>query len=133
MELYLILCLEKNQNLSVKLIPLKQDSVIATKWWYYCFSEHLKTIFSRHIVNRDYKHFNQNEFLHELELEINKGNFYNSDKPDDFSNLFKAIIDKHAPIRQKKVRGKNTPFITKGLRKALMDRSRLQSKYKISF
>ena len=94
MELYLILCLEKNQNLSVKLIPLKQDSVIATKWWYYYFSEHLKTIFSRNIVNRDYKYFNQNEFLHELELEINKGNFCNSDKPDDFSNLFKAITDK---------------------------------------
>ena len=43
---------------------------------------------SKNIVDRDYKHFNQNEFLHELDLEMNKGKFYGSDKPyDDFSNL----------------------------------------------
>ena len=30
--------------------------------------------------------------------------FHNSDKPYfDFSNLFKTITDKHAPIKQKKV------------------------------
>ena len=57
---------------------------------------------------------------------MNKSKFYNSDKPyDDFSNLFKTITDKHAPIKQKKVGGNNAPFMTKELRKAIMDRSRL--------
>ena len=89
-----------------------------------------KRIPSENIVYRDYKHFNQNEFLHELDLEINKGKFYNSANPyDDFSNLFKTITDKHAPIKQKKVRENNAPFITKELRKAIMDRSRLRNKY----
>ena len=66
----------------------------------------------------DYKHFNQNDFLHELDLEMNKGKFYNSANPyDDFSNLFKTITDKHAPIKQKKVRGNNALFVTKELKK----------------
>ena len=44
-------------------------------------------------VYRDYKNFSQNEFLHEFDLEINKGKFYNSDKPyDDFSNLLKQLL-----------------------------------------
>ena len=89
-----------------------------------------KIIPSKNLVYRDYKHFNQNEFLHELDLEINKGKFYNSDKPyDDFYNLFKTITDKHAPIKQKRVRGNNAPFMTKELREAIMDRSRLRNKY----
>ena len=80
----------------------------------------------KNIVDRDYKHFNQNEFLHELDLKMNKGTFYSSDKPyDDFSNLFKTITDKHAPIKQKKLRGNNAPLMTKELRKAITDRSRL--------
>ena len=45
------------------------------------------------------------------------------------SNLSKEITDKHDPIKQKKVRGNNAPFMTKELRKAIMDRSRLRNKY----
>ena len=90
----------------------------------------VKEYVQKSMVSRDYKHFNQNEFLHELDLKMNKGTFYSSDKPyDDFSNLFKTITDKHAPIKQKKVRENNAPFITKELRKAIMDRSRLRNKY----
>ena len=61
---------------------------------------------------------------------MNKGKFYNSANPyDDYSNLFKTITAKHAPIKQKKVRGNNAPFMTKELRKAIMDRSRLRNIY----
>ena len=62
---------------------------------------YFKRIPSKKIVYRNYKHFNQNEFLHELDLEMNKGRFYSTDKPyDDFPNLFKTITDKHALIKQ---------------------------------
>ena len=38
---------------------------------------------------------------------MDKGKFCNSDKTyDDFSNLFKIITNKHAPVQEKKVRGK---------------------------
>ena len=58
---------------------------------------------SKNIVYRDNKHFTQNEFLHDLYLELNKGKFYNNEKPyDNFSNLFKTFTDKHAPIKLKK-------------------------------
>ena len=61
---------------------------------------------------------------------MSKGKIYSSDKPyDDFSNLFKTITDKHDLIKQKKVRGNNAPFMTKELRKAIIDRSRLRNKY----
>ena len=54
---------------------------------------------------------------------MSKGKFNSSDKPhDDFSNLFKTITDKRAPIKQSKVIGNNAPFMTKELTKAIMDR-----------
>ena len=57
-----------------------------------------KTIFEKHVY-RDYKHFNQNGFLHELDLEMNKGKFCNSASPhDDFSNLFKKKKKKKKKI-----------------------------------
>ena len=63
-----------------------------------------KRILSKNIVFWEYEHFNQHEFVHKLDLEMNKGKFYNSDKPyDNFSNLTKTITDKNAPIKQKKV------------------------------
>ena len=81
-------------------------------------------------IYRDYKFFNQTEFLYEFDLEMNKGKFYNIDNPyDDFCNLFKTITDKHAPIKQRKVTGNNALFMTKKLRKSTMDRSRMRNKY----
>ena len=54
---------------------------------------YFKKIPSKKIVYRDYKHFNQNDFFHEFDLEMNKGKSYNSDKLyDDFSNLSKTIL-----------------------------------------
>ena len=85
-----------------------------------------KRISSKNIVHRDYKHFKQNGFLPERDSEMNKGKFYNSaNHYDDFSNLFKTITDKHAPIKQKKARANNAPFMTKELRKAIMDGERM--------
>ena len=50
--------------------------------------------------------------IHELDSEMNKGKFYDSDKTYDyFFNLFKTITDKHAPIKRTKVRGNNAPSI----------------------
>ena len=61
---------------------------------------------------------------------MNKGKFYNIANPyDDFYNLFKEITDKDAPIKQKKVIGNNTLFMTKELGKAIMNRSWLRNKY----
>ena len=51
------------------------------------------------------------------------------DKYDILSNHVSALIDKHAPLKSKKIRGNNKPFVTKELRTAIMKRSRLRTKY----
>ena len=59
-----------------------------------------------------------------------KGHFYNAyDNYKSFSDVFHNIVDKHAPLKEKIIRGNNAPFMTKDLRKAIMDRSRLKKKY----
>ena len=39
------------------------------------------------------------------------------------------IIDKHAPLKQKTLRGNEAPFMNKNLRKAIYTRSRLKNRY----
>ena len=95
----------------------------------------LKSKFQRlppkNIEYRDYKKFDEKLFLKELgsinfeELFAND----NSDKYDVLTKQVRMVIDKHAPIKSKKVRGNNKPFVTKDLRRAIMKRSRLRTKY----
>ena len=61
---------------------------------------------SKNIVCRYCKYFNQNEFPHELDLEMSNGKFYSI---DDFSNLWKKITDKHVPIKEKEVTDISAP------------------------
>ena len=48
---------------------------------------------------------------------------------ESLSDTFKPIANKHAPLKEKIVRGNNSPFTTKELRKPIMNRSRLTKKY----
>ena len=45
------------------------------------------------------------------------------------TNTFSLIVEKHASLKKKIVRGNHAPFITKDLRKAIYTRSRLKNKY----
>ena len=53
--------------------------------------------------------------------------------PDDchwyFEKLFTDILDKHAPIKTKKVRAKQPPYMNSDLRKAALEKARLRRKY----
>ena len=94
----------------------------------------LKTTFKkippRKIIFRDYKRFNEQNFLYDLDQHVIKGKFYKEKNVyESFSGIFQAIVNKHAPLKEKIVRGNNAPFMTKELRKALMNRSRLKKKY----
>ena len=40
-----------------------------------------------------------------------------------FKNMFKKVIDKHAPMKSKFIRGTHAPFMNKELSKAIMHRS----------
>ena len=43
-----------------------------------------------------------------------------------FKNMFKLVVDKHAPITSKFIRGTHAPFMNKELIKAIMHRSKLK-------
>ena len=47
---------------------------------------------------------------------------------DDFKEIFMEILDKHAPLKEKTVRGNNTPFMNKTLSKAFMLRAKLKNR-----
>ena len=48
---------------------------------------------------------------------------------DEFDKAYLQVLDKHAPMKSKIVRANHAPYITKTLRKAIMRRSNLESKY----
>jgi exonuclease III len=81
------------------------------------------------IYYRDYKNFDLSKFRAELREELKKteeqGYFH-------FEMTFLRVLEKHAPMKQKVLRANDKPYMTKILRKAIMRRSTLKSKYLIN-
>ena len=95
-----------------------------------CLKTTFKKIPPKKIIFRDYKKFDEQNFLHDLDQQIIKGKFYEvKNMYESFSDTFKAVVNKHATLKEKIVRGNNAPFMTKELRKEIMNRSRLKKKY----
>ena len=92
-----------------------------------CFSR----IPPKTVQYRKYKTFNESSFLHELDQELLKGDMYknNRDMFSTFTETFRRVLDKHAPLKTKRVRGNQSPFMTKGLSKVVMNKSKSQNKY----
>ena len=90
----------------------------------YCM---LKTTFVKlppKVVNyRNWKNFVDIQFKAELNTLLNK----NISNYAEFENIFKSVINRHAPIKTKILRGNNQPHVTKDLRKAIMKRSKLKN------
>ena len=95
-----------------------------------CLRAHFKRLPPKKIIYRDYKMFDEAKFLHDLDQEMIKGSFYQHEEAFAvFSSVFRDVVDRHAPLKQKMVRGNNAPFMTKQLNKAIMDRSRMKNRY----
>ena len=91
---------------------------------------HFKKLPPKKIVYRDYKKFEENSFLYELDQNMIKGKFYTQNYPyNSFTNTFINVANNHAPLKKKIVRGNDAPFMTKELRKAIMNRSKSKHKY----
>ena len=48
---------------------------------------------------------------------------------DSFEDIFENVLDKHAPKKKKAQRANSKPHVTKAMRKAIMKRSELATKY----
>ena len=75
----------------------------------------LKTTFKKvppkKLIFRNYKKFDEQNFLYDLDQQTIKGNVYKEKNMyESFSDTFKAIVNKHSPLKEKIVRG---PFMTK--------------------
>ena len=81
------------------------------------------------IEYRNYKTFDQNEFLRNLDQELVKSNSYNDEQQYDiFTSIFRRVLDEHAFLKIKKLGGNQVKFMTKGRRKAIMNQSSLKNK-----
>ena len=79
----------------------------------------------KEVYYRDFKHFNNIDFKNELNSKLgNQIKDYNI-----FENVFLEVLDEHAPVKKKYLRANHAPYMTKTLRKAIMKRSELKSKY----
>ena len=91
---------------------------------------HLSRLKPKAIYYRNYKKFNEQKFLEDVK---NTNFCFNSDNPNEnyelITDLFSKIINKHAPLKKKFLRGIEAPFLNKELRKAIYDRSKLRNYY----
>ena len=83
------------------------------------------------VVYRNYKDFNEKSFLSDLDRKLIRGNIYKNcqNKYSKLTNIFQEVLNHHAPLKQKKIRGNHTPFMTKELSKAIMNKSKAKNKY----
>ena len=82
------------------------------------------------IFYRSYKKFNESDFL----CSLKKANFdFLKNDPNQNYNLltdkFLGIVNKHAPLKKKFVRGNNAPFMNREFQKEIYVRSRLRNKF----
>ena len=91
------------------------------------------------IKYRSYKHFDMPKYRSYKRFDmpkyrnILKEHLENFDKEimsyEDFHEIFIRVLDRHAPMKTKIVRGNNGPFMTKTLSKEIMHRSKLKNNY----
>ena len=80
----------------------------------------------KEIVYRNYKKLDKELFRAELKNAIMNGEVTNY---HEFEKTFLKILNKHAPIKRRFIRANDVPYMTKALRKAIMRRSQLETKF----
>ena len=82
-------------------------------------------------TNRSYKHFDDNAFVHDME-NVNWEDIVHHDNIDDvledFENKFLKITNQHAPLKKKRVRQKQSPWLTVELINEMRKRDYLKKK-----
>ena len=81
------------------------------------------------IIYRSTKNLDNEKFLKDIENihvdEINRFSYPFT----GYLTLYKSVVDRHCPIKKKRIRGNEQPFMDKDLSKAIKDRSRIRNKY----
>ena len=92
----------------------------------------LKTFYKKQrpkiIHYRNCKNFENDNFREDLKKELLKFDITNAPL-SKFNDIVLSVLDKHAPKKLKYMRSNNCNFMTKELRKAIMNRSKLRKKF----
>ena len=83
-----------------------------------------KKLKAKEIVYRNFKQFDMNKFKNDIRERLRSVNNY-----ETFESEFLNVLNIHAPLKKKVIRANHVPYMTKSLRKAIMKRSQLESKY----
>ena len=75
-------------------------------------------------IYRKYKNYVSQNYLNDLNLSL-AGVDLRRMPHDDFDDLLMRVLDKHAPLKTKFIRGNDQPFMTTELRREHMKRTRL--------
>ena len=89
---------------------------------------HLVRLKPKRIEYRSYKKFSEVEFLEDLKNA--DFNFLENDPDFNYESLvnkFSELVNKHAPLKFKNLRGNQAPFMNKEFQKAIYERSRLKN------
>ena len=79
------------------------------------FSAYFQRIPPKTIEYINFKNFDKAFFLYDFDQELIIGNIYK-----DSNNQYDVFtVDKHAPLKRKKIRGNQAPFMTKELSKTI--------------
>ena len=89
---------------------------------------YFKKLKPKTIYYRNYKYFSNDNFRRDLLNELMKGNIEIS-RLDIFTNTALRILGYHAPVKKRSVRGNESPFMSKSLKKEIMKRSRLRNNF----
>ena len=91
------------------------------------FKTKLPKVEPKVISYRDFKRFVPLDFNVELYEQLSQYGVVES--YDQFETEYLKVLNRHAPLKQKTLRGNGAPYVTKTLRKAIMTRSRLERRY----
>ena len=94
---------------------------------------HMKPVAKKFIKYRSYKNFSEQDFI----TDVSHIPFHVTEVLDDyddqywmFSKLLLNIVNEHAPIKTKKARVNEAPYVTAELRKAIRKKKMLWNKFK---
>ena len=75
---------------------------------------------------RDYKNVDQEIFSQELHTSLSSETAHYCTSLEE---NFLGVLNKHAPLKNKILRANHAPYVTKALRKAIMERSYFEKHY----
>jgi len=136
-------CFKSDQGSCIDLILSNQKYSIQCTGSFDCgLSDHhhlvytmLKSIYTKPppklVSYRCYKNFSETNYIQDLNLEFAKYYTLNLElNIEVIEHVLKTVLDIHAPLKSKYIRGNEKPHMNRSLKRAIMKRTRLWNKYR---